>query len=182
MEERDPFVSAEMITAAEDLLVAIALEQTIQPVVEQYEEEILQRLQLRTAERYKAFGIDHVVLKRNELFLLSEKDIEQFIAESRKAREAAKLPVEYPENCPLAVATHVRSEAETTLLAMVAKHPLLSGLADTSSLSLGDRAKAVSLTLDYMSRFIRSPEEILGRVMRDAVVRHMDLESGGESA
>ena len=161
--------TAKMIEAAERVLVAQAFEMHVRPVVTAYEAEILQRLQLRSDPRFKVHGINRVILDRKETFLLGEADRELFLQETFKARDAAKLIVSKPENCPLSEALTLRLAAERELLLSLAEHPKFSSIAkaaESGTLTVDERNKVIDLTTRLLSPYMRNAKELLNDLMK----------------
>ncbi|CAN7646992.1 hypothetical protein LJR129_005033 [Acidovorax sp. LjRoot129] len=157
-----------MVDAAEELFVAMALEETIRPVVVAYEQEILDRLQLRTDPRYAVHGIDRVVLDRRQTYLLSAEDQATFLNETYLACQKAKLRVAAPENCPLLEAEFVRMKKENAFLEALAEHPDLGLFKDYRELSLEERSRAIELSLRLLAPFVSAVPDILDGVIRNA--------------
>lgn len=156
--------TAKMIEAAERVLVAQAFEKHVRPVVTAYESEILQRLQLRSDPRFKIHGINRVILDRKETFLLGDADRELFLQETFKARDAAKLVVSNPANCPLSEAEMLRLGAEKEFLQSLADHPKFASLAkaaESGTLTVDERNKVIDLTLRLLSPYVRNAKDLL---------------------
>lgn len=154
-----------MVAAAESLFVAKALEETIRPVVEGFEQEILSRLQLRTDKRYAIHGIDRVVLDRKHTYLLAPDDLAIFLEETFSAAKKANLKVASPENCPLLEAEYVRMKKENELLEALGQHPSLGSFKNFRSMSLEARAQAIELSLRLLAPFVRKAPELLESLM-----------------
>jgi hypothetical protein len=168
MNPKDFGLTEPMIAAAKMLLVATAFEQLVRTIVVQYEQEILDRLQLRTDERFIEHGINHVVLQRNEVSLLSDSDREVFYQETFKARDAAKLPVNDPRDCPLIAAELNRLNAEKALMAALLAHPKLCDTAKAYSsgfLNVDEQKKVVHLTLCLFAPFVNDAEVLLKEML-----------------
>lgn len=154
----------EMVAASETLFVAIAFEQIIRPVVEAYEDEILQRLQFRTDKCFAERGIDRIVLNRKHTYLLSLQDQAVLFEETEKARTRANLKVSIPGNCPLLEAEHRRIMAEQAFLESIAEHPNLGNLKNT--MPLETRAHVIELSLRLLAPFVSDAAEILEGLMK----------------
>jgi hypothetical protein len=164
MNASDYGLTPKMISAAKALLLAMAMEQLVRTLVEQYEREILMRLQLRADKRYAGLGVDRVIVERVEVPLLSESDREIFYRETYKARDAAKLHVEHPEACPLLQAQLHRTRAEKGLIHTLKDHPKLSATAQTFEsglLTVDERKRVIDLTLALFAPFVGNAEELL---------------------
>lgn len=153
-------VTPATIKAAEALFMAMALQESVQPIVQAYELEILQRLQLRTDPAFAASGIDRIVLCSKDAYLLSDQDFETYQAEAFKARDAAKLAVSNPQNCPLLEAQSLVLKAQTALLDEMAQFPGLHNLKNVHLLSPQKRQGAVDLTLRLLAPYVRNAKDI----------------------
>lgn len=159
----------EMISAAEAVFLTMAHEQLIRPIVEGYQRAILEKHQFHIARKWVERGDeDRVILEPKHSFLLDDKDAATYYAALHAARDAARLKVNHPENCPLLVAEHQRIKAENALLKQAATIPTLGGLANTHLMTLEQRAQAVELTLRMLAPFVRKTEAILADVMAAA--------------
>ncbi len=151
------------IRAAENTLVAMTHEQTVRPVVESYETEILAKHQFPIAAKWVEKGIEHsIVLDRKQAFLLSEEDASTFYKECEEARVAAKLTVMAEGNCPLCEAEHVRIQAENALIESMGTIPGMEIFAKRV-LTLEMRARAINLILGLLAPFVGDAATILGR-------------------
>ncbi len=153
----------EQIRAAENVLVAMAHEQTIRPIVEQYEQEILAKHQFPMASEWVEKGIGpRVILDRKMAYLLSEADSAIYHRECNEARVAAKLTVTREGNCPLCEAEYVRIQAENALIQAMSTLPGLDGLSK-GVMTLELRARAIDLMLKLMAPFVDRAATILNR-------------------
>ena len=151
------------IRAAENTLVAMTHEQTVRPVVERYETEILARHQFPIAAKWVEKGIGHsIILDRKQAFLLSEEHASIFYKECEEARIASKLTVMAEGNCPLCEAEHVRIQAENALLESMATIPGMEVFAKRV-LTLEMRARAIDLILGLLAPFVANGADILAR-------------------
>ena len=158
----------DQISAAEAVFTAMAHESMIRPIVEDYELAILEKHQFKIDRKWVEKGInDQLILKRKDVFLLSEADAQVFYAECHAARDAANLKVEDPEHCPLLVAEHLRIRAENALLEAISTIPGLETFG-SGVMSMDIRKKAIDLSLGLLSPFCGSADEILGRILAKA--------------
>lgn len=108
----------EQCAAARSVVLAMAHLETVRPIVEAYEREILARHNFRIARKWVELGCeDRVILDPAHAYLLDEEDGKVFYAETYKARDAAGLKVEDPEHCPKCVAEHLLIQAKEVLIA-----------------------------------------------------------------
>lgn len=154
-------ITQEMITAAEVFLLAKILEEAIEPVVTQYSKRILEKHQFKASNRWKEFPelAKKVILDPKLVYLLSNKDMATYLAETFIARDNAGLKVSHPENCPYLEAKNHRVEAENALLETVSKHQKLGNL-KPHLLTLDERAKVIDLILTLLAPYVRKGDEI----------------------
>lgn len=153
----------DQIRLAEAVLTAMAHEDLIRPIVENYEHEILKKHQFRIDRKWVEHGCeDKIILDRKDVFALSSEDAKVYFAECFAARDASKLKVDNPEFCPLCVAESLRIQAEAALLKSMAATPGLEALA-TGSLYGDKRKMAIDLTLRMLAPFCGEADEILHR-------------------
>lgn len=159
--------SQEQVRLAEALLVSMALEDTVRPIVEGYETAILERHQFHIDPKWVDLGgiADHVVLDRKRTFLLSERDARAFFAECVVARDAAGLKVDHPEDCPLLVAENLRLRAENALMKSLSSIPGLEAFA-SGLLPMETRKKVVDLALQLLAPYCEDSGTILHRYFR----------------
>lgn len=153
----------DQIRSAEAVFVAMIYESEIRPVVEAYEQAILDKHQFHPDPYWHELGLEpQPILDRKRTYLLSDKDGRTFHSECRKARDAAKLKVDDPEHCPLLVAENLRLQAENALLKSMGSISGLESLS-TSIMSLDQRRRAIDLCLKLLAPFCASGEQILER-------------------
>ncbi len=135
------------IRAAEAVLVAMAHEHAVRPVVEAYQRMILAEHQFKPSVTWQDFpGRPEVVLDPGEDHYLGPEDMAVYMAECDAARDALGLAVSSPDHCPLLEARSARIDAENTLLATMTDTPRLAPLAEARALP-GYRGKRVIATL-----------------------------------
>ncbi|CAM5530119.1 hypothetical protein TMEC54S_00245 [Thauera mechernichensis] len=153
----------EQIRLSEALLVAMANEDVIRPIVEGYETAILEKHRFKIDPKWTDIGVeDHVILHRKETFLLSDADAKVFFEECFAARDEAGLAVDRPDSCPLLAAENLRISAENALIKSLACIPGLEPFA-TGILSLNTRAKVLKLALELFLPSCSDAKTILQR-------------------
>lgn len=152
---RPSIFTDEMIEAAERLLQATAMEQVLEPVVNGYKKDILDRLQLPPAPEHRDNTDKDVIDDPDQVYLLSEADLHRYLAEVNAARIAARLHVDDPESCPLLVATAERVRAENDLIAALAKIPRLKDLEHFSAARLTDRKEVLDHALSMLAPYVK---------------------------
>lgn len=156
----------DLIRAAENLMVAIADERMIRPVVEAYEHAILAKHQFPPAEEYLDAVEEPVILDRKNAWLLSDEDFKVYNAECFVARDAAGLKVTKPENCPLLEAEHMRINAENELIKQLGQIQGLETFRENNCvLTLDQRAAVIAIGLKLAMPFIDNGQGVLLRYM-----------------
>jgi hypothetical protein len=107
----------EQLAAARAVVLAMAHLQTVQPIVEAYEREILGKHRFRIARKWVEHGCaDEVILDPKSAFLLEEEHAQVFYRETYAARDAAGLKVDDPVHCPKCVAENLLIQAKKVLV------------------------------------------------------------------
>jgi len=148
-------ITQDMITAAENVFVAMAFAETIRPIVRKYQTRILKRHQYHISPEFTRYGEpDKIILNPEDSWLLADADFQVYHAECKKARDAAKLKVENDDFCPLLVAESLQRDAEHALVA--AMEPLTGLSADQLLCSaLDNYKKYLDLTLKLLAPFVK---------------------------
>lgn len=149
------------LSAARAVFMAMAVEQTVRPVVEAYEAEILASREWRASPEWVEQGIDvpGIIIKRRDIFLMTKDDINAFAALCHERRDAAGLRVSHPDNCPLLEAKSTLLDAETALL--IAFDETVPGLLEVARAPLAERAKAVDLCLKLCAPLVGDAAKVL---------------------
>lgn len=160
----------EIIRVAEALMMAMAFEATIRPVVEQYEQKILEKHQWHIDKKWtEEFDMpDEIVLDRKKSYLMSSADSAVFYEECKVARDAAGLKTQHPDACPLLEAQHLRIQAENALLQLMGTLPGLERFATAGQRSLEIRQEAIELSLRFAAPFVGTASTILPRLLNAA--------------
>ena len=128
----------EMVKAAEVVFISYAFTKTIRPTVVAYHRKALDH-----------FGFTDV--KLNETFLMSDEDFKKYHNLSKVYRNKAKLHVENDDFCPLLVAEHLESDAETSLINTMEP---ITGLKAKDVYIPKHRDKLIDLLLTLLSKFV----------------------------
>lgn len=108
---------AAVVRAAESVIMAMAIVDTVRPIVRQYQQRILREGQWRIARQWIELKMDdQVILDPKNDYLLEPRDAALYYARCNEAREAAKLTVEQVGNCPLLEAETLLQRAEGELV------------------------------------------------------------------
>lgn len=145
-------ITQDMITAAENVFTAMAFVETIRPIVEGYQKEILAKYQFRVAPEFKRHEKNKVILDPKDTYLMADNDFKVFLAECHEARQAAKLHVEKEEFCPLLVAEGLQRKAEHVLVDTM---EVLTGLA-ADKLTFPHYRKYIDIALRLLAPFVKS--------------------------
>jgi len=154
-------ITPEMIKAAEMIFAAKAFVETIKPVVIGYQEKILKKHKFRQAAEWSEYNdriqLPDVITRVQDAFLMSDEDFKIYPAECNEERKKAGLKVEKEEHCPLCVAEHILSQAESHLIDLFTP---LTGISDYKI--WGDnRKKYLDLTLKLLAPFVGKSDAIL---------------------
>ena len=158
--------TTEIIRIAETLMVAMAFEATIRPVVEDYEMKIL----IKNAWHIDPqFGMaDEIILNRMHSFLLPRAAAADFHKQCLQARDAAGLKTAHPEGCPLLEAENARIQAENALLKEMGTLPGLESFKNAGWRSPTVRKEAIELALRFAAPFVGNAATILPRFFETA--------------
>lgn len=160
--------SPELIQSAENLFLAMAVEQEIRPKVEAYETEILARHRFKPAAQYRDYVKDEAILSRKDSFLLGDDDAKVYFAECFAARDAAGLKVSKPQNCPLLEAECTRMEAQNAFIKALGAIKGLEAFAEKPHvLTIAQRDKVIDIGLRLVAPFVGNSKTILQRIMKD---------------
>lgn len=149
--------SEDQIRCAQTLMVAMAYEGTLRPIVEGYQCAILAKHQFKQGAKWgERVGPDGgVILEGKHAFLLEDEDFQVYLDECKVAQDAHGLKASKPENCPLLEAESARMAAEHALLKTWEGHPRLSSLAAAGTLRLEQRAQVIELTLGLLAPYVK---------------------------
>lgn len=152
--------SADQITAAKNLMLAMAHQQLVEPVVTAYQREILVANQWRISPEFVELGCkDEVITDPKRAYLMSEQDASKYFALIEEAKKSSGLKVSNPDYCPLL-------EAETFVLdarrAMVEVMEPVTGITwDQLMNNFKLFPQYIDLTLKAMAPFVGSADDIL---------------------
>ena len=148
--------TARMITAVEAYLAARLCEQEVEPIVSQYQKEILSKHRFK-AERLSQRGDENIILDPNKSYRMCDSDSDVYFAECRKARDAAQLTIDGEEQdvCPHLKAKHALVLAENELIKSMGELPQLASLGGKLfCLKLEDRKRLIELSLGLVLPFV----------------------------
>jgi len=148
----------QMITAAENLFVAMASRQTVEPVVRAYQKEVLSSLKPVSVHTHE------VITDPALSYEMTDADFKVFLRECNQKRIEAKLHAPSDEHCPLLVAKELERDAEHILIEVMA--PTLGLNPELLYSNLDAYAKFIDLTLRLLAPFVGSNTEIFKRMLK----------------
>lgn len=145
----------DMIEMADALFKAMALEQTVRPIVDKYQKEILVEGKWQVDPSHARMG-QFVISDPEQSYLMSGSDFAVYHSRCQEARDKAGLAVDHPDKCPLLVAKHLVIQCENALMKAMAK---VTGIDEDKAacLTLDQRKKFVELTLRLLAPFVQKP-------------------------
>lgn len=154
-----------MIKAAEAVFMAMAFTQTIRPIVEAYQREILSRHKWENNEEFAKYGRRGVkkrsILEPKDAWLLDDADFQTYLKESNEARKKANLHVENEECCPLLVAEDLERQTKIVLANVMEPVTKISYNDLTGTVNTYD--KYFDLTLRLLAPFVGSAADLLNK-------------------
>ncbi len=107
-------ITDDMKQAAKNVFMAMAFTQTIRPIVEGYQRQILKEMQPQVNEKdAKNYRLGFkIITDPKHTYLMNNTDFQAYLKRCNEERIKAKLKVESEEFCPLLVAEHLQSQAE----------------------------------------------------------------------
>ena len=149
--EKTVFVpTAQMLSAAENVVSAMAWLETVKPVVLAYQTKILADNKWPYANEWVGRGLHDpgdVVTDPKDSYLLDEEHSLRYFAECHSARDAAGLTVDGHDKCPLLVAENLVRKAQQALIDTMEPVTQLSyTMLSTSADCVANIKKVVDLT------------------------------------
>ena len=142
----------EMIKAAKLVFLAMAHVQTVRPVVEGYQREIL--ADISPINRYNG----KVITDLKQSYCMSDKDFAEYMRRSKVDQDRNGFVVP-PDFCPLLMAEHAQQKAEWLLIDAVA--PSLGVKPDLITSTLDGYKKFIDLTLRMLAPLVGESADIL---------------------
>lgn len=145
------------IKAAQNLFMAMAWVETVRPIVQAYEREILNKHQWHIAREWTDRGLpDKIILDPSQSYELDDTDAATYHAECNEARKAAGLEVESEEYCPLLVAEHEQIKAEWALFDAMKD---VTGIDGHDIYNMEQRRKYLDLLLSMFAPLVKTGVE-----------------------
>lgn len=154
---RPPFKpTPEMIAAAENVFLAMAMEGTTRPIVESYQKKIIaEREWYSDPTMSNAPGIAERVTDPKFAWTMGTDDFAEYRKRCNEERIAAKLQVETEDHCPLLVAENLTRLAKNALLDTMAGITKIDSTA-AAALKTADYEKMVDLALRLLAPFVKN--------------------------
>lgn len=155
------------IQAARTLMVAMANEQMVEPIVRGYQRAILERHQWRVCPTMADMtcGVE-IVTDPKLAYLMRDEDAAIYYAECDKAKEASGLKVTKAEHCPLLEAQSDVLGARRDLVA--ALEPATGVTWDMLMRKFSDMPRYIELSLKLLAPFVGKADQILKDLVAEA--------------
>ncbi len=140
-----------MINAAKAAFSAMAYTQTIRPVIEGIQKEVLTKFNYKLIDKHDR-NLPEFVTEPKHAYLMSDKDFGHYMTEIHALYIAAGFKVEF-ESCPLLIAERVERDANIVLVE--AMEPITKISYDMASRNLDNLRKLVDLTLKLLSPYCK---------------------------
>ncbi len=111
-------ITQDMINAAKTVFKTMAWTQTIRPIVEVYQRQILKEMQPQVNERdskNNRLGFK-IITEPKHSYLMNNTDFKIYLKRCNEERIKAKLHVDNEEFCPLLVAEDLQCQAERAFI------------------------------------------------------------------
>lgn len=149
----------EMITSAENLFLAIALENTTRPIVEAYQRKVFAE---RTWHVDQALlnepGVPEIIVNVKDAWMMNRADFAVYRKRCNEERIAVKLHTETDDHCPLLVVENtVRLARQALCDSMVSVTNI--DAAKAASLRPDDYDYLIDITLKLLAPFVKNPLE-----------------------
>jgi len=146
----------EMIAAAENVFLAMAMEGTTRPIVESYQKKVIaEREWYSDPAMSNAPGIPDRVTDPKYAWTMSNDDFAVYRKRCNEERIAAKLPAETDDHCPLLVAENITRLAKTALLDTMAGITNIDGT-KAAAMKAADYDKLIDITLRLLAPFVKN--------------------------
>jgi len=145
--------SVEMIKTAQEVFLNMANVETIKPIVEKIQKEVLNKHKFKIAKKYHNQERDLIVLNNDRTYLLNDKDFKVYLKECRQEEIKIKLIDESfnKDFCPLLVAEHNLIKAQHKLINLMGKPFKIKS---ENIYKTEHRKKFIDLSLKYLVQFI----------------------------
>lgn len=152
--------SQEQIKAAQNLMLAMAHLQLVEPIVRGYQREILERHQWHICPTMADVGREQeVITDPKRAYMLADADAAVYYALCDEAKQASGLKLTKPENCPLLEAEGFVLDARRALVA--ALEPITGVTWDKLMRNFSELPRYIELSLKLMAPFVGQADAIL---------------------
>jgi len=151
----------EMIQAANTVLIAMAHTQTIKPIVNAYQQALIDKMGAPVSSEFKNRQDMGIITNPKHSYLMDDTDFRWYDFECKKAAKAAGLKVSKPDNCPLLEAEEVERIAKNYLIEVM--QPIIKMTKDDllcNKNGLENYAKVIDLTLRLLAPYCNKSEFI----------------------
>lgn len=107
----------EMIEAAQTLFAAMAWEETVGPIVIEYQKKVLaEKVYMTDAEKFNGRIEKKRITDPKDTYRMNDKDFDEYHEKIKRERDKAGLYVKSDDHCPLLVAENLRRQARLVLV------------------------------------------------------------------
>jgi hypothetical protein len=148
-------ITQDMITAAENLFLAMAYTQTIRPIVEGYQKRIIAEIKPEVCEKFSKLATI-TITEAKDTYLMNDNDFQVYL--KRCAEEAHKAGFKIPNDdyCPLLIAESLERDAEHALIkAMLPITHITKDMVLYSENGLENYKKLIDLSLRLLAPFVK---------------------------
>ncbi|MFC5550167.1 hypothetical protein [Massilia aerilata] len=146
----------EMITAAENVFLAMAIEGATRPIVETYQKKVLSEREWHSDPATReAPGIPERVTDPKYAWVMGAEEFALYRKRCNEERIAAKLSAETEDHCPLLVAENTTRLAKTALLDTMAGITKIDG-ATAAGMKPADYDRLIDVTLRLLAPFVKN--------------------------
>jgi hypothetical protein len=152
-------ITEDMKQAAKTLFMAMAFTETIRPIVEGYQQKIINEMKPQVNERDAQIcrmGFK-IITNPKHSYLMNNTDFQTYLKRCNEERIKAKLHVDNEEFCPLLVAEHLQSQAERVFVE--AMEPITHLSPDKvlcSKDGLNNYKKLIDLSLRLLAPYVKN--------------------------
>lgn len=154
------------IQAAQNLMLAMAHQDLVEPIVKAYQRGILERNQWKICPTMAEPGGENEIIKDPEnAYLMNDADSARYFQYCHEAQIASGLKVSKPEHCPLLEARSLVVDARRALVKSMERE---TGM--TWELLMNNFSKLpryIDLTLKLLAPFVGTGQEVIDRVMSE---------------
>ena len=152
-------ITEDMKQAAKTVFMAMAFTETIRPIVEGYQQKIINEMKPQVNERdSKNYQMEFkTITNPKHSYLMNNTDFKIYLKRCNEERIKAKLHVENEEYCPLLVAEDLQRQAERAFIDIM--EPITHLSADRvlcSKDGLDNYKKLIDISLRLLASFVNN--------------------------